>query len=793
MLKNYFKIAFRNLSRHKVFSLINIAGLAAGMACTILILLWAQDELSYDKFFRDSNNIYLVLRGDRGGMTAVTSRMLAPALKEEFPEINKSTSFMQLPATFKFLIQNGNTGFDENVLFASSNFFDLFSLKLKEGNPSTVLSDPNSIVIDEETARKYFGSENAVGKSLNVSGFGGKSLTKVSGILEDMPLESQIRSHIILPAAWFKSIGINFDTWYDQSFHTYIETEGNIDIQGLSSKIRQCEIRNFPNQNTENLSYSLLPLTKVHLFSGNIKFLQGTGDIKYVRIFIAIAVVILLIASINYMNLSTALSLKRRKEIAVKKTIGASRKRLMVQFLGESLIVSCIAFILAILFVELFLPEFNALSGKSLMIRYLDTSFMILSIAVVIGTGLASGFYPAMLLSSFSPIQILRKSLTFKPGGLFTGSGLVIFQFAASIAMILCAIVVSNQLSFVMNTNLGFDKENLICIRLTADANKKFESMKNELESKPQVITVSRSEPVSTSLTRTEGVYWEGEPANEQVHFWVLHSDFNLAATYKFEMVQGRFFSKDYPTDRTSAFVINEAAVKTMGLSSPLNKEMGLWGKRGRIVGVVKDFHFASFHTAIEPLVFTIPDSNQQDSRYQIMSVRIKPGNPQGVISSTETIWHAEMPGVPLDYYFYNDSVNKQYSSEMRMRTIFQYFSFVSIMIACLGLFGLASISTEQRTKEVGIRKVLGASASNVVFTLSKKFMAWVVLSNIVAIPIAWYFMSKWLQEFAYRVPISWWTFIIAGGFAFIVALLTVGVQAIKAEMANPIESLRYE
>ena len=793
MLKNYFKIAFRNLSRHKVFSLINIAGLAAGMACTILILLWAQDELSYDKFFKDSNNIYLVLRGDRGGMTAVTSRMLAPALKEEFPEINKSTSFMQLPTTFKFLIQNGNTGFDENVLFASSNFFDLFSLKLKEGNPSTVLSDPNSIVIDEETARKYFGSEYPVGKPLNVSGFGGKTLAKVSGILEDMPLESQIRSHIILPAAWFKSIGINFDTWYDQSFHTYIETEGNIDIQGLSSKIRQCEIRNFPNQNTENLSYSLLPLTKIHLFSGNIKFLQGTGDIKYVRIFIAIAVVILLIASINYMNLSTALSLKRRKEIAVKKTIGASRKRLMVQFLGESLIVSCIAFILAILFVELFLPEFNALSGKSLMIRYLDTSFMILSIAVVIGTGLASGFYPAMLLSSFSPIQILRKSLTFKPGGLFTGSGLVIFQFAASIAMILCAIVVSNQLSFVMNTNLGFDKENLICIRLTADANKKFESMKNELESNPQVITVSRSEPISTSLTRTEGVYWEGEPANEQVHFWVLNSDFNLAATYKFQMVQGRFFSKDYPTDRTSAFVINEAAVKTMGLSSPLNKEMGLWAKRGRIVGVVKDFHFASFHTAIEPLVFTIPDSNQQDGRYQIMSVRIKPGNPQGVISSIETIWHAEMPGVPLDYYFYNDSVNKQYSSEMRMRTIFQCFSFVSIMIACLGLFGLASISTEQRTKEVGIRKVLGASASNVVFTLSRKFMAWVVLSNIVAIPIAWYFMSKWLQEFAYRLPLSWWMLFVAGGFAFVIAFLTVGIQAIKAATANPVESLRCE
>ena len=616
---------------------------------------------------------------------------------------------------------------------------------------------------------------------------------KVSGILEDMPLESQIRSHIILPGSWFKSIGINFDTWYDQSFHTYIETEGNVDLQGLSSKIRQCEIRNFPNQNTENLGYSLLPLTRVHLYSGNIKFLQGTGDIEYVRIFVAIAVVILLIASINYMNLSTALSLKRRKEIAVKKAIGASRRSLVVQFLAESLIVSSIAFMLAILLVELFLPEFNALSGKSLMIRYWEPSSILLALAVIVGTGLASGFYPAFLLSSFSTVQVLRKHLVLKAGRQFTRSGLVVFQFAVSIVMILCTIVVSNQLSFVINSNLGFDKENLMCVRLTADANKKFESMKNELETNPQVITVSRSEPVSTSLTRTEGVSWEGKAVDEQKHFWVLHSDYNLAAAYRFQMVEGRFFSKDYPTDRTSAFVINEAAAKTMGFSSPLNKEIQLWGKRGKIVGVVRDFHFASFRTAIEPLIFTIPDSNQQDARYQVMSVRMKPGDSQGLISSIERIWRELMPGVPLEYYFYNDSLNKQYFSEMRMRTIFQCFSSIWIMIACLGLFGLASISAEQRTKEVGIRKVLGASMSNIVLTLSRDFLTWVVLSNIIAIPIAWYFMSKWLQDFAYRIPISWWMFIVAGGFAFIVAFLTVGIQAIKAATANPVESLRYE
>jgi len=800
MSRNYFKIGLRNLSRHKAFSFINIAGLAAGMAATLLILLWAQDELSYDRFFKDSDHIYLVLRGDRGGPMAVTSMMLAPALKERVPEIKEATYFAQLPASYKFLIQNGEKGFEESVILASSNFFDVFSLKLNEGNPSTSLSDPNSIILDEKTAQKYFGDQEAIGKSLDVSGLGHKTVMKVSAVLEDIPLQSEIQSHIILPASWLKSIGMNFKTWDSQSFYTYVETKNDVDLQSLSAKIRQCEIDNLPNEirnsldpNTDRLTYSLLPLTKVHLFGGNIKFLQVTGDIAYVRIFIAIAVVILLIASINYMNLSTALSLKRRKEIAVKKTIGASRRRLMVQFLGESLIVSSIAFIVAMLFVELFLPAFNALSGKRLAISYWEPSFIILSLTVIVVTGLASGFYPALLLSSFSPVEILRKHLKFTPGRFFTRSALVVFQFAVSITMILCTIVVSHQLSFVMNSNLGFDKENLLCIRLTADVNKKFELLKNRMEANPEVISVSRSEPVSSSLTRTTTVSWEGKPANEEKAIWVLHSDCNLAATYKFQMVQGRFFSNEYPTDRTSAFVINEAAAKAMGFSSPLNKEVELWGKRGRIVGVTKDFHFASCRTAIEPLIFNIPDSSQQDGRYQVMSIRVKPGNPQGVISSIERLWHERLPGVPLNYYFYNDSLNKQYFSEMRMRTIFQYFSFISIMIACLGLFGLASISAERRTKEVGIRKVLGASVTQVVLTLSRDFLVWVVLSNIVAIPIAWYFMAKWLQDFAYREPLSWWMFVAAGSIAFIIALLTVGTQAIKAATANPVEALRYE
>ena len=793
MFKNYFKIALRNLIRHKVFSFINIFGLAVGMACTIIILLWVFDELSYEKIFKNAGNTYLVLRGNNAEMTAVTSKMLAPALKQELPEIIKSTSFMQLPEAFKFLIQNGNKGFEESVILADSSFFEIFSYKFREGNPAAALSAPNSIIITKEIAKKYFGNENAIGKPLDVSGFGQKTVMNVSGILETIPLQSQIRGQIILTTNWFKSIGIDFDAWRDQSFHTYIQLKDNSDLKDLSSKIKQCEVKNFPNQNTQNLSYSLIPLTKIHLYGGNIKFLETTGDIKYVQIFIAIAFIILLIANINYMNLSTALSLKRTKEVGIRKTVGAKRNTLLLQFLGESFILSFIAFVLSILFVELLLPEFNFLTGKKLTIRFFDPRFIGLSFLVIVVTGLISGSYPALFLSSFSPVQILKGKLKFGSWNQFTRKGLVVFQFVTTVVIIVCTIVVFNQLSFIRNSNLGFDKENLLCIKTTGEANSKYNVLKNEFLKNPEIINVSRSEPVSTALTRTVGVSWRGKPQNEEKPFWVLHSDENLAATYKFEMKMGRYFSEQYPTDKTDAFVVNEAAVKSMGLKSPLDNEIRVWGKNGKIIGVVKDFHFASFRTAIEPLIFTIPDNNQQAGRYSIISIRFKSQNLENLVSFLEETWREQIAGSPFDYYFYDDSLNKQYFSEIRMGTIFKYFSFLSILIACLGLFGLVSISAEQRTKEIGIRKVLGASVLNVAFILSKDFLILVVVSNVIAWPVAYYFMDKWLQDFAYRIDISWWIFVLSGGIALVIALVTVSLQAIKTAIANPINALRYE
>ena len=793
MIKNYFKIAFRNLIRRKVFSFINIFGLAIGMACTILILLWVQDELSYDKFFENADNTYLVLRGDKSGMMALTSKMLAPALKQELPEIKNSTSFMQLQDDFKFLIQNGDKGFEESVIMADTNFFKVLSYKFREGNLSTALSAPNSIILTAEAAKKYFDNETAIGKTLKVSSLGTSTVLSVSGILENIPLQSQIQSQVIIPVEWFDNIGINFNSWDTHSFQTYIQLTDNSDIGDVALKIRQCEVKNFPDQNTNDLSYSLIPLTKIHLYGSDIKFLETTGDIKYVHIFIVIAIILLLIAGINYMNLSTALALKRTKEVGIKKTLGANRNRLMLQFMGESFIFSFISYCLAVLLVELLIPEFNFLTGKKLSVNFFDFSFIGFSLLVIAVTGIISGSYPALFLSSFSPIQILKRKIKPNSWNLLAGKGLVVFQFVATVAIISGTIVVFNQLSFISSSNIGFDKENLLCIRMNTEANRNFDVLKNEFMKNPDVVCVSRSEPVGSSLTRTTDVDWPGKAENEEKYFWMLHSDINLAATYKFQISNGRYFSNQYPSDKTDAYVINESAAKSMGLKSPINNEINVWARSGKIIGVVKDFHFSSFHNAIEPLIIQIPDDENQAVRYSVITIRFNTKVPDQLISYIEKVWHEQMAGIPFDYYFYDDSLNNQYFSEIRMSTIFEYFSFLSILIACLGLFGLVSFSVEQRTKEIGIRKVLGASVSNLVLILSKDFLILVIISNLIAWPLAYYFMNGWLEDFAYKVDIGILPFLLAGSIALLVALVTVSYQSVKAAVVNPIESIRYE
>lgn len=794
MIRNLLRSGLRHLLKHKGMSLISMVSLVLGLTCTFLILLWVRNELSYDRFHEDAGRISLVLRGDSKETTSMTSTMLAPALRQELPEVANATSFTSLPASLSFLVQNGGKGFDENISLAATNFFELFSFKFKEGIPATALLDPNSIVITEDVAKKYFGDDDAMGKTLMLSGLGQQRAVTVSGVLENMPLNSHIQSRVFLSIEWFKSLGINFDHWGDQSFNTYILVRDGANLQDLASQIKACEVRHFPDQNIQTLTYGLLPLTKIHLYGAGVKFLRQTGDIKYVQIFIAIAVIILLIAGINYMNLSTALSLRRAKEVGLKKSFGASRRALMTQFIGESLLLSFAAMGIALLLAWGLLPEFNRLSGKDLAIPYQDPIFIGAALMLTALTGLFSGGYPAAFLSSFQPAHIVRGNLGVRSHNLVVRKGLVVFQFALSIIMIVCTLVVFRQLSFVRSASLGFDKENIACIRMKGEANSKFDLLKAELQKDPDILSVSRSEPMNGSeWTRTTGVQWPGKRANEDKHFWVMHTDCFMESTFRIEMIQGRFFSAEFPTDQSSAFVINESAAQSMEMKSPLGEEIDLWGKKGRVIGVAKDFHFASFHSAIEPLIMTIPKPGQESMRFRMISIRFNAGTLNKSIAAIEKTWSTILPDTPFDCSLYDDSLNVQYAADQRMGTIFQYFALFSILIACLGLFGLASLSAQQRTKEVGIRKVLGASTAHTAIILSREFLVWVALSNIIAFPIAWYAMHRWLEEFAYRVGVDWWVFAFAGGLSLLIALLTVGTRAIIAASANPIEALRYE
>jgi ABC-type antimicrobial peptide transport system permease subunit len=493
-------------------------------------------------------------------------------------------------------------------------------------------------------------------------------------------------------------------------------------------------------------------------------------------------------------NLSTALSLKRTGEIGVRKAIGASRVGLMMQFLGESMVVTVIALGGALLLAEMLLPVFNDLAGTTLSIRFLDPSFLMVVFLVTLFTGVISGAYPALFLSSFTPVQVLNGRLKLNSGSLFVRKGLIGFQFALSIIIVACSVVVFNQMSFIQKSNLGFDKENILCIKASGEANNRYDVFKNEMRKSSDVVSISRSEPLTSGvLGSTLGVSWRGKPENAEQHFWILHSDVDLAATYKLEMRQGRYFSDQFPSDTTNAYVINEAAVASFGFESPLGEEITVWGRTGKIIGVVKDFHFTSFHSAIEPMIVRISPKEQEGGRYTLISIRCRSGGLENTLNYVQRVWEEQMKGIPLNYYLFDDALNAQYGSELRMSSLFNSFSCLSILLACLGLFGLASFSAEQRTKEIGIRKVLGASVSDITAILSKEFLMWVVLSNIVALPAAWYFMNTWLQEFAYRISMSWWMFALAGGSALLIALFTVSFRAMKAATANPVVALRYE
>jgi putative ABC transport system permease protein len=800
MFKNYFKIAIRNLGKHKGYSFINIAGLAIGIACCIFILLYVKNELNYDRFNENADRIFRIntdfIEQGKSQRFEVTSAPIGPALKQDYPEIIDQ---VRISKRDKILIKSGDKSFyEDEFFFADPSFFKIFSFNLIHGSKSTALVDINSIVLDKNSAIKYFGNENPVGKILSVELRRELKDFKVTGVMDELHEPSHITPHFIIP---FKNIGeASLNGWWSFGYNTYLLLDKETTTGVLESKFPAFIDTYLPKLEwiSDIPKLSLQPLTDIHLHSD---FLTEEGDMSpmtSIYLFLVLAFFIISIASINFMNLSTARSQGRAKEVGVRKVVGAARLQLVKQFLSESFIMAFISLGAAILLVELLIPFFNNLTEKTLSIDY-QTDIIALSgfLVIAVFVGLVSGIYPAFFLSKFNTVEVLKGKSAVKTGGAFLRKSLVIAQYAISVILILGTILVYSQLEFIKNKELGFDKENVIIIQdRSRSLIKSGESFKSDLLSIPGVInaTYAFSFPSDEEWWSTR-VILEGENPEDRSGFYTFQTDFDFFKTLKAEFSAGRDFDKSYSTD-SSKFIINESAVKEFGWSSPaeaIGKRISWLGhgpenpKTGEIIGVTKNFNFKSLHENVEPAIFHIMEG------YELIALRISPNSVKNVISKLEKIVKQYDNVHPFEFSFLDDNINRQYESTEQLGNIFTTFSILAIFIACLGLFGLVSFTTEQRTKEIGIRKVLGASIPGIIVLLTKEFTKWILIASLIAFPVAYYFMNKWLESFAYKVDIGAWMFLFSGLSILFISLLTIGFQAIKAASANPIKSLRYE
>jgi putative ABC transport system permease protein len=798
MFKNYLKIAYRNLLRHKAYSFINIAGLGVGIACCMLLCLYVQDELSFETSHPKAKNIYRVTaeitQQGEVNRIAQTPPPLAAAMVQDFPEVVRAVRFNQSGQRNLFTYGEKRL-YETGGYYTDPNVFDVFNYPLVSGDPKTALKDPLSIVISQEIAQRYFGNGDALNKVIRVE-LDSTHEFRVSGVLADLPYNMQIRPSFMVSFELFRN---NQDNWWAFGYNTFVETKPGVSQTALEKKMRGLFKRHV---SAENLGpgvppeAKLQPLLAIHLDGSYGRESGSINDMAYIYLFCILALFIIGIACINFMNLATARSQERAREVGVRKVVGAVRPQLIRQFLSESLALSLLALILSIILVELSLPAFNQLSGKHLSLQYVDNwlipvGFLSLSLLV----GLAAGIYPAFFLSSFKPVEVLKGKLTGGNRGVNLRRSLVILQFSISIGLIVGTGIVYSQMTYVRNKQLGFNKEQIVVLPLQgAGANRQYQALKTEFLRNPGITHVS----IASSLPGSRGWWYtglqldgnEGQEDRAAVTFQV---DYDFMRTLGVEIVAGRDFSTRFATDSSEAFIVNEAAVKDYGWGTPekaLGRKVSWNGnsKQGRIIGVVKDFHYQSLHQGIGPAIFHV-----MPNRASLMTVRLQAGQIKPTLAYMQQKWAAVDGEHPFEFTFLDESLNSQYQTVETLGKIFSTFSLLAVFIACLGLYGLAAFTTTQRTKEIGIRKVLGASASNILVLLSREFVVLVLVSLLVASPIAWYGMSRWLENFAYQTPIHWWLFGLAGTIALTIALCTISFQALKAAVANPVKSLRTE
>jgi putative ABC transport system permease protein len=804
MIKNYLKIALRNLRKSKAFSFINIVGLAIGLTCFMFISVFVYNELSYDKYPAEAKNIYRVLLSVTGnGSVAVYPDVdiaVGNGMKNAFPEIR---SFTRISPASDF-IKYGDKQFKEDHLaFADTNFLQMFSIQLIEGNATSALVEPNSAVVTKDFAKKYFGNEDAIGKTLAV-GMNGAGY-KVTGIIDKVPDNSHFHFDAFLSLSTWH---ITNETWSNLGPYTYLLLNKNADPKKLEAKFPQLvakyvvpEVQHDmgvslteAQKSVNTFIFSLQPLTDIHLQSHTKYEIEPGGDVQYVYIFSALAIFILLLACVNFTNLSTARAFKRAREVGIRKVLGSLKRQLVIQFLAESVLITVLAMLCAFALIFLLLPYFNQLAGKMISFGFfLQYKSILVMLSLCLLVGILAGIYPSFFLSSFNTIRVLKSSLS--SGGSRKNalrSSLVVFQFFVSTALIIATIIVYKQLHFMQNKKLGYNKEQVLFLpdaRLLGNNQAAFEQQLLQ-DSRVASASISRYVPGGIFLDGTE-IYPKDENGNgTEIHGNIYHVDYDYAKTLGLHIVQGRNFSRDFPTDSSSGVVINEAAVRELGWSgkNPVGKTIVRSGQQEyKVIGVVADFNYASAKEKIAPLMMLL------GGNFGGLVIKIKTSDIQGFLADLKKQWNAFNPEGPLGYYFLDDNFAKLYANEIRTQKIFSAFAIIAIIIASLGLFGLSAFVIEQRTKEIGIRKVLGASVQNVLLLVSKEFILLVGIAFIISVPVAWWTMHKWLQDFAYRVNISWWIFAVAGITAILIALLTVSFQAIKAAIANPVKSLRTE
>lgn len=805
MFINYLKIAVRNLMKNKVYSFINILGLAVGIACSIAILLYIRDELGYDKFNVNAKQIYRLCINVKIGNTESYSPKSPPpmgaTLLHNFPEVLSYTRIRN----FGFpVIRYKDKAFSEERFFhVDSTFFDIFSVNFLEGDPKIALTQPNNVVITESMAKKYFGNENPMGKILNADR---RTNWIVTGVVSDVPKNSHF--HYDFLGSLCSSSDSRSTFWLNNNYYTYLLLRKGTKAEDFQNKINadilpfiSPQIKAITGATLDQLrkqgdryEYFIQPLLSIHLNSHLDYEIEQNNDISYVYIFSIIASAILLIACINFINLETARSEKRAKEVGIRKTLGSNKSQIIVQFITEAILMGMLAVLLAVVLDEIFLPIFNNIAGKEMSLSIYDSIYSILLlIGFAIFIGIFAGSYPAFYLSSFQPVKVFKSELRRGNRKSILRSGLVIFQFAVSISLFIGTFIINNQLKYIQNKNLGFNKEQVVIIKKTDDIGNQIQSFEKELLANPDVLKVSNSSAIPGNQGGDSGCSLKNTPSSQLQDVRIMSCDKDLAETYKLEMKQGRFFSNEYPSDTTTV-VVNEAVTKAFGVKNIVGKYIVFPGNvqtfTYQIIGVVKNFNYESLHNEIRPLIIRLYTDKQFG---QFVSVRIAPNNYQSTIAFLENTWKKYAGNEAFEYNFLDKDLANLYIDEKRTSNIATTFSILAIFIACLGLLGLAAFVTEQRTKEIGIRKSLGASVPEIVILLSKEFTKWVLIANAMAWPLAYLIMNEWLRNFAYRINITPWVFFISGIIALLIALLTVSIHAIRAATANPIKSLRYE